>query len=112
MMIWVLTLRRWLLLLAVMVWWCTGIGVASMIHGWLLSSASGPSVGTRREMMRSTADWLVPNGAARARVVTFVRRSMSTSGKPVRSPVVPMADRRAVVGGGGSGCRRCGSGRR
>jgi hypothetical protein len=71
MMIWVLTLRRQFLLVAVIAWSCAGIRVPSTMHGWLLLlgvsiSASG---GTRWQMMRSAVDWLVPNGAAGARVV-------------------------------------------
>lgn len=38
MMIWVLTLRRYFLLMAVIDWSCAGMRVPSMPHGWVLSS--------------------------------------------------------------------------
>jgi predicted NAD/FAD-binding protein len=68
-----------------------------MIHGRLWLSGSGlyerASTGTRWWVIGSTADWLVPNNAASARVVRLVRRWMRTSstltvsGRPHGRPV-------------------------
>src|SRR6202165_3007194 len=61
--------------MAVIDWSCTGIRVLSIIHGplwrWALGRSVSASIGTKWGMMRSTADWLVPNSAASARVVRW-----------------------------------------
>jgi hypothetical protein len=56
MMIWVLMLRRWFLLMAVIDWSCTGIRVSSMIHGWLLVSGAQCAGQHRHQVMDDPVD--------------------------------------------------------
>jgi hypothetical protein len=94
---------------AVIDWSWTGMSVRSMIHRWVLCpgrvGSARASTGTRWRMVRSTADWLVVNSAASARVVRLVR----TLDQHQAAPALPAANPRAFQG---VAICRVGSGRR